>query len=150
MNNTRISQLSKEDVLTALYQLSGNFHCSADCCLPERKIEHMMQAERNQGTFDDTENQSTDITCSRNKWTKRIDTVLNNRPDKEHQDTDKYEGDGWNDRHETAAAEEGQCVRQFDLIEFIMKRCNTKTDNNTAEYTHLQCLNTAHGSNRTA
>ena len=67
MNNTRISQLSKEDVLTALYQLSGNFHCSADCCLPERKIEHMMQAERNQGTFDDTENQSTDITCSRNK-----------------------------------------------------------------------------------
>lgn len=61
MHGVRIGQLSKEDVLTALDQLSADFHRTADRCLPEWQIEHMMQTKRDQCTLDDTEDQRTQI-----------------------------------------------------------------------------------------
>ena len=53
----RISKLCKEDILSALYHLSCNFHSSAHCCLPEWHIKYMMQPKGDQCSFNNTKNQ---------------------------------------------------------------------------------------------
>src|SRR5699024_9497065 len=47
MYSTWICQLSKENILSSLYQLSCHFHSSSHGCLPERKIKYVMESKWN-------------------------------------------------------------------------------------------------------
>ena len=47
-----IRKLSKEDILCSLHTDSRNFHRTANCRLPERKIKDMMEPEGNQCALD--------------------------------------------------------------------------------------------------
>ena len=148
MRDRRIGKLCEEDVLTALNELSGHLHRAADRSLPERQIEHMMQAKRDQGTLDDAEDQRTDIAGARHQTAQRIDAILHHWPDEEHQDAYKDEHDRGNDRYEPAAAKERQRIRQLDLVKAIMQRGYAQTDDDAAEHAHLQCLDAAHRCDR--
>ena len=98
MHCGRISQLSEEDILSAFHDLSCDLHCSAHCCLPERKVEYVVQAEGDERTLDDTEDQSSDVARSRDETAQCVDPVLDHRPDKIHQDSHAYISDRGNDR----------------------------------------------------
>ena len=89
-NIGRIGKLCEKDILTTLDQFSANFHRSADSGLPERKVEHMMQSERDQRTFYNTEDQCSEISGSCYQTAQCIDTVLHNRPYEIHCDSDEH------------------------------------------------------------
>ena len=143
----RVSKLCKKDILSALHHLSRNFHGTANCSLPEWHIEHMMKAKWNQCTLDNTKDQSSEISASCYQTAQRINTVLNYRPYKIHQNSYKHIYDCRNNRYKSGTAKEGQRIRKYDLMETVMKRCNAKTYDNTAKYTHLQRQNPAYRSN---
>ena len=89
-NMCRISKLCEEDILTSLDQLSADFHRSADSCLPEWKIEYMVQTEWDQCTFYNTEDQCSKVTRSCYQTTQCIDTVLHDWPYEIHCDSDEH------------------------------------------------------------
>ena len=140
MNGRRICQLGKENVLSAFDHFSCHFHGTAHSGLPERKIKYMMQSKRDQCTFDDSEDQGSQITGSCYQSAKRIDSVLNHRPRKKHTDAHQYIYNRADDRDKAAAAEKCQRTRQFNRIKPIVKCRYTKSYNNTSKDTHLQCL----------
>ena len=98
MYGTRICQLGEKDILSALHELSRHFHGAAHRCLPEREIEHMMQAERDQRAFDDTEDQRAEISRPCHQAAKRIDPILNKGPEEIHHDPHAHVRDRGNDR----------------------------------------------------
>ena len=61
MSDVRRSELGEEDVLAALDEVAVDHHRTADAGLPEGQIEDVMQAEGNEGPFDDAENQGADV-----------------------------------------------------------------------------------------
>ena len=89
----------KEDILSALDQISVYHHRAAHSCLPEGKVEYMMKPERNQCPLYNTENQSSQITGSRHQSAQRKDAILNRRPDKVHQDSHKHIDNGRDNGH---------------------------------------------------
>ena len=94
MYRSRISQLCKEDVLSSFHDLPRDFHRAAHCSLPEWKIEYMVQAKGDQCSFDNTEDQGSQISCSRDQASQGINSVLHHRPDEVHQNTHAYICDG--------------------------------------------------------
>ena len=102
----RICKLGKENILSALYHLSGNFRCAAHCCLPEWHIKYVMQTKRNQCTLDQSEDQSSHIAGTGHKTAQRIDTVLYGRPDEIHQNADKHVYNCGNNRYKPCASKE--------------------------------------------
>ena len=90
VNCVRIRKLCKKDVLSALHKLAAHFHRTAHRSLPERKIEYMMQSEGDQGTFYNTENQRSKVSCACYKSAQRIDPILYERPHKIHKDSHSY------------------------------------------------------------
>ena len=149
MCHIRRSQLSKEDVLTALYELAINHHAAAHARLPERQIEYMVQTKRNQRTLNDTENQRTDIARARDHITETKDDILGNRPDKGHGNTHEQEYHRRYDGDKAGAAKEGQRIGKNNLIIAIVQHGYTDTNDNTAKYAHLQGHDAAARSNRT-
>ena len=133
----RICKLCEEDILTTFDDFSCYFHGTADSGLPEWKIEYMVKTKWDQRTFDDTENKSSQITGSGYQTAESVNTLLNNRPYKEHENTYKHINNGADNRHKTASAEKGQRIWKLNGMETIMQCRNSETDNNTAEYTHL-------------
>ena len=97
----RISKLRKEDILSALHHLSCNFHSSAHCGLPEWHIKYMMQPKGDQCSFNNTKNQSSQISTACYQTAQSINTVLNYRPYKIHQDSHKHIYDRRNDRYKS-------------------------------------------------
>ena len=138
MLHGRICQLCEEDILRAFHQTPAHFHGAAEGCLPERKVEHMVKSERNQRTLHETVHPGSCITGFQHHAADGVDALLNHRPDKEHQDSHHRIGKSADDGHESGAAEEGQYLRQFDFVKFIMKGRHTQTDDDTAEHAHLQ------------
>ena len=101
-----MSQLREEDVLSAEILDAVDDLRAADCCLPERKIEDVMETERNQRALDDTKSERSEITGVRHRRAERVDAETDIRPHEIHQDTDKCVRDRRDDRNEAAAAEE--------------------------------------------
>ena len=97
----RISKLCKEDILSALNNLTGHFHRTAHRRLPEGEIEYMVQSERDQRTLDNTEDQRSEVACSCDKSSQSIDSVLYKRPYKIHYDTYTHISDRRYDRHKS-------------------------------------------------
>ena len=150
MLNCRIRKLCKENVLRTFDGLSRNFQCTAQCCLPERKIEHMMQTKRNQKTLHKSVNPCTCIAGIENHVTHCVNSTLNYRPYKEHQDTYTCVNQRADDRNESCSSEKGKYLRKLDLIESVVQSRNPKTYDNTAEHTHLKGGNTAYRSSCSA
>ena len=138
-----IRKLGEEDVLSALYHLACNLHGSANCSLPEWHIKYVVKSKRDQRTFDNTKDQSSNITTACYQTSQRVNSVLDYRPYEIHQNSHKHIYNSGNDRHKSGTSEEGKCIRKHDLMEAIMKCRNTKADDDTAEHTHLQGLDAA-------
>ena len=102
----RISKLCKEDVLSSLYHLSRNFHCSTDCCLPEWHVKYVMKSERNQSSLNNTKNQGSQISASGYQSAKCINSILYNRPGKIHSNPNKHVHQCRNDRNKSGPSEE--------------------------------------------
>ena len=144
-----ICQLGKENILSSLYKLSCYFHCSAHSSLPERKIKYMMQAKWNQSTLDNTEDQCSEISGSRHQSSQCVNSILHKRPYKKQKNSDSNIYQSGNNRYKPGATEEGQRIRQRDFVILIVKRRHAKSDDNPAEHTHLQCLDTKYTCDRT-
>ena len=97
-------QLCKENVLTALDQVSIYHHGTAHCRLPEWHVKYMMQTKRNERTLNDAENQGSEISGSSNQSAQRKDAVLDSRPDKIHQNANCNISNRGNDRHKAGSA----------------------------------------------
>ena len=96
-----------------------------------------MQAKRNQRTLDAAVQEGSKVTGSLYQTTQCINAVLNDRPNNKQNragDDSKYHADN---RNKSRASEEGQCVRQLGLIEFVAQHCGNQTGNDAAKYTHL-------------
>ena len=120
MCDIRRGELREEDVLTALDELSVDHHGAADARLPEWQVEDVMQPEGDERALDDTEDQRADIARARDKAAEGEDALLCKRPDKVHGDPDEEEDDGRDDGNETRTAEEGECIRQNNLMVSIV------------------------------
>ena len=96
-----------------------------------------MKSEGDQRTFDNTEDQSSDIAAACYKTPQSINTVLDCRPYEIHQDSHKHIYNGGNDGHKSGTTEEGKCVWKHDLMKTVVQSCNTKADDDTAKHTHL-------------
>ena len=142
MNGGRICQLCKENVLSTFNHFSCHFHGTTHSGLPERKIKYMMQSKWDQCTFDDSEDQGSQITGSCNQSAQSIDSILNHRPHKKHTDSHQYIYNGADNRNKTASTEKCQCTWQFNRIKTVVKCRHTEAYNNTSKDTHLQCLDT--------
>ena len=104
----------------------------------------MVQAKRNQGTFQNAVDPCTGVTGAKHQRSQMRDTGLYHRPQEEHDDTNEQVHHGRNDRHETSAAEEGKHLRQFNFIEPVVQSRYAQANQNTAEHAHLQCGDTQH------
>ena len=140
-----VSQLGKKDILSALYQISGDLHSAAYSGLPERHIEDMVEPKGDQRPFYNTEYQGTPIAGSRHKASQPIDAILDNRPDEIHGDSHKQIYQCGNDRDKTGASEKGEGIGKHDAVEAIVQGGNAKSHQDAAEYAHLQCGNAAYG-----
>ena len=139
------SQLGKEDVLCAGHGDAIDDGGAAHSGLPERHIEHMMQSKGDQRTLQQTVNKGACVAGSQHQCAQRGNTALHHRPDIEHGNADHQIHDGADDGHEAGAAEEGQHLRQLDLIELVVQRRHAQTDHDAAEHTHLQGRDAQHG-----
>ena len=128
----RVRKLRKEN------QLSADFHRSAKPRLPERKIKYVMQSERNQCTLHQTVQPGSRVTRLQHNAAYRVDSLLNDRPDKKHQNPDNRKRQSADNRYKPRAPEKGQNLRQLDLIKPIVQGSDAKSDNDTAKYTHLK------------
>ena len=136
--DARGCQLGKEDVLCTLDQLAAD-HCrAAERGLPERDIEYMVQAERDERTLDEAVQPGACVARCENEAAQGVDTGLDDRPDVVHRDTDNQINRSRDDRDKAGAAEEGQYLRQLNLVILIVQGGNAEADQNTAEYAHLQ------------
>ena len=138
MRDIRRGELGEEDVLAALDELAVDHHRAADARLPERQIKDVVQSEGDQGAFDDAENQRADIARARHKAAKSEDALLCERPDEVHGDADEEECDGGDDGNEPRAAEEGERVRQHDLVVLVVQPGDAESDDDAAEDAHLE------------
>ena len=100
MHHIRRSQLSKENVLSALNQVSVYHHGPAHGRLPKRHIKYMVKPKWNQGAFDDTKYQRAHITCPCHQSAQGKYPILHRRPDKIHQDSHSQIYHGGNNRDE--------------------------------------------------
>ena len=148
VRDVRRSELSEEDVLAALNELAVDHHRAADARLPERQVEDVVQAERDQCALDDTEDQRADVARARDEAAECEDALLRQRPDEVEADADEEVGDRRDDRHEARAAEERQRVRQDDLMELIVEVRDADADDDATEDAHLIRHDAARACNR--
>lgn len=72
----------------------------------QEQVEDVVQAERNEGTFNDTEDEGPDVARTGYQTAEGKDAVLDDGPDEVHGNADEHVDDGRDDRNETGAAEE--------------------------------------------
>ena len=149
MRDIRRGELCKEDILTALDELTIDHHRAANTRLPKRQVEDVMKAKRNQGALDDAEDKCADVARARNEASERKDAILHRRPDKVHDNAHKEIDNRRDDRHKARTAEEGKRIGKDNIMKAIVQICNTDADNDTAEDAHLQGFNAAGRCNRT-
>ena len=138
MNDIRGGELREEDVLTTLDELSVDHHGAADTRLPEGEVEDVVQTERNERALDDAEDERTDVARPRNETAEGEDALLGERPDEVHGDADKEKDHRRDDRDEARSAEEGERIRQDDLVVLIVQPRDADADDDAAEYAHLE------------
>ena len=139
-------QFCEEDVLRTGNHVAVDHHGTAQFRLPERHIEHVMQSERDQRTFQNTIDPCTGVTGVKNQCTQMRDAGLYDRPEIEHDNAHDQINHGRNDRDKACAAEEGQHLGQFNFVEPVVQCSNAQSHQDTAEHTHLQCGDAQHGS----
>ena len=105
-NICRISKLCKENILSALNHLSGNFHRTAYGCLPERHVEYVMQTKRDQSSLNKSEDQGSYISGTCYQSAQCVNSVLDNRPYKVKKNSHKHIYNCGNDRYKSRASEE--------------------------------------------
>ena len=115
MLNARGCQFGKEDVLRTLDQHAVDHSRAAQRGLPERDIEHVMQAKRNERTLDEAIQPCACVTGCQHEAAQRIDAVLDNGPDVVHRNADHQINRRGDDRYKARAAEEAEHLRQQDL-----------------------------------
>ena len=138
-------QLGKEDVLSALHQVSGHGGGAAHSGLPEGDVEHVVQAEGDEGTLDEAVQPGTGVAAGQHKAAQVIDAGLDGGPDVVHGDAHHQVGGGGDDGDEPGATEEGEHLGQLNLIEPIVQGCHTQAHHDAAEHAHLQGVQAHHG-----
>ena len=109
----------------------------------------MVKSEWDQQTFHQTVYPGSGVTGFQNHVSDCINSGLDYRPDKVHQDTDSCVDQRGYDWNKSGTSEEGKYLRQFNFVETVVQRRNTQTYNNTTEYTHLKGSDSAYGCGRT-
>ena len=138
-------QLREEDVLRALHGDAVHHGGAAHRGLPEGNVEHVMQAEGNEGAFRHAVDPGAHVAGTDDQIAQQRDGVLDHRPDVEHGDAHHQEHGGGDDGNEPGAAEEGKHLRQLDFIEPVVQRRHAKADDDAAEHAHLQGGDAQHG-----
>ena len=107
-----------------------------------------MQAERDERALDEAVQPGAGIARGEHERAQRVDAGLDHRPDEIHGNTDQQVDGCGNDRHKARAAEKAEHLRQLDLIEAVVQRCNAQADDEAAEYAHLQRVDAEHARGR--
>ena len=97
-----------------------------------------MKAKGNQRALHQTIHPGSGIAGFQHHAAYRIDALLNHRPDIKHQNTYNGISKAADNGYKPGAAEEGQYLRQFNLVETIVKGRNAQSYDDTAEHAHLQ------------
>ena len=144
LRRVRGSQFGEEDVLCAHNLNAVDDRGTADAGLPERQIEDVVQAERDECALTASVEEGSAVAGCLNQTAQCEDAVLNDRPD----DVQDRTGDDCHchagNRDKARAGKERQGVRKLNLIEFVAEHCGNDTGDNTAEYAHLQGLDAEH------
>ena len=131
-------QLGEVDVLGTLDHHLVDDGGAAHGGLPEGHIEHMVQAEGDQGPLGDAVDPGADVAGAQDQIADQGDALLDQGPDVEHGDADQHIDGGGDDGDEAGAAEEAQHGGQLDLIEAVVQRSHAQAHDDAAEDAHLQ------------
>ena len=101
-----VGELREEDVLGAVDHLAGYLHGTADGGLPERQIEDMVQAKRDEQALDHAKEENAHRARAGDGVTEGVDALLDGLPHEEHRDADEGEHDGGDDWHKARATKE--------------------------------------------
>ena len=133
-----MTQLSKENILSAIHHLACHLQLTAHCSLPERHIEHMMQPKRNQRTFNNTINPGSHIARTVYQRTQAIDSILNHRPYKIHGNSHKDINHTGNNRNKPGSSKERKHLGKLNLVILIVQSSNSQPYNHASKHPHLQ------------
>ena len=139
------SQLGEEDVLGALDGDPVDDGGAAHGGLPEGHIEHMVQAEGDQGPLDQAVDPGARVAGADDQVAQGGDAVLDHRPDKEQADAHDQKDDAGDDGHKPGAAEEGEHLGQLDLIELVVEGGHPQAHDDAAKDAHLKGGDAQHG-----
>ncbi len=132
------SQLRKKDVLCALNGHAVDDSGTAHSGLPEGHIEHMVQAEGDQRTLQNSVNPGARVAGPDDQIAQSRNAGLDDGPDVEHGDAHHHEDGGRDDGDEPCAAKERQRLGQLNLIEPVVQRRDAQSHDDAAEHAHLQ------------
>ena len=139
------SQFGEEDILRPLHGHAINHGAATHGGLPERHIEHMVQAKGDQRPFDQAIDKGARIPGADHQIAQHTDAGLHNRPDIEHRNAHQQVYRRADDRHKAGTAEEGQHLRQLDFVKAVVQPCHAQPDDDAAKHPHLQRGNPQHG-----
>ena len=113
--------------------------------VPERRIPDVVQAERNQRTFNQPEDKGRGrlvITVDHHR--QRVDARLNMLPDVRQDQAEGERQQRGGNRHEAFAGEEAEEFRQLHFVEAVKAPRRQDAANQAAKDAHLQGRNTHH------
>ena len=148
MRDARGCQLGKEDVLRAFDQCAADHGRTAERGLPERDIEHMVQAERDERALDEAIQPGARIARGEHERAQRVNAGLDHRPDEVHRNADQQIDRRGDDRHKARAAEKAEHLRQLDFVKAVVQCGHAQADDDAAEHAHLQRVNAEHARGR--
>ena len=131
-----LHQQSIKDIQRTRYLLAIDLSGSSNWSKADQLIQDMMQASRDQKTFQESVNERTKCSRRSKKTAKSIDDHIKYRPYEEHKQSQERDRHNHHDRNETLAAEETECYRKLCLMETVVDHCRPKTNNDTAKNTH--------------
>ena len=131
-------QLGEEDVLCPLDGDAVDDGCAAHGGLPEGHIEHVVQAEGDQGPLQQAVDPGPAVARPEHQVAQGGDAHLDHGPDEEHDDAHRHEHHGADDGDEAGAAEEGEHLGQLDLIEPVVEGSHSQAHDDAAEDPHLK------------
>ncbi len=108
----------------------------------------MVQSKRNQRTLHQSVHPCPRIARLQHNASYRVNSLLDHRPDKKHQNADDRIGQAADNWHKPCAAEERKHLRQFNFIKPIVQSGNAKPYDNASEHAHLKRRNADYGSRR--
>ncbi len=100
---------------------------------PEHGVQRVVQTNRDQQTVEERIDARTNGTQLLDMLTEVYQTVEDHRPDVHQDESDNDHDEGGQDRHQTTAAEEGECFWQLNATEAVVQFSGDDTHHNTHE-----------------